>query len=180
MSDPNDTQPAKPVDAPAESPVPATKTVADIGDAVISAAENRSAKRSGAVASICDALKELFEHAPKRALGWVCAGVSFFVVLCGVGIMVALIQYGWPSMAAKQLKNWEVIDDSGKAKIELRTATEDGKIATSWIDVPKEVADPKAWATKFYGEQQPLKQMPLIPTDTEPIAPVVLTPGEKT
>jgi len=171
MSDPNATQPAKPID-----PIltPSTKTVPDLdmNPLNLDSSSPQTAKRSGAVASICDALKELFEHAPKRALGWVCAGVSFFVVLCGVGIMVALIQYGWPSMAAKQLKNWEVIDDSGKAKIELRTATEDGKIATSWIDVPKEVADPKAWATKFYGEQKPLTRMTLIPaienkTDTE-------------
>ncbi len=159
MSDPQATQPAEPVPAPA----PATETA-------------KLAKR-GTIAAICDALKVLFQKAPKVALGWICAGLAIFIVLCGVGIMWAFIMRGWPSMADKKIQNWEMVNEkSGKAVVELRTATEGGKIETSRIEVPEGVADPKDWATKRYGEQRPLKKLDLIPpestTDTTPVAPI--------
>jgi hypothetical protein len=121
-------------------------------------------------------LKELFHSAPKKALGWVCAGLAIFLVLCGVGIMWAFIMWGWPSMTGKKIQNWELVNEkSGKAVIELRTATEGGKIETSRVDVPTGVADPKAWAMERYGESRPLKTLDLIPlepaTDTAPVAP---------
>jgi len=129
-------------------------------------------KGAGAIAAICDALKDLFGHAPKQALGWVCAGVSVFVVLCGVGIMAAFIMYGWPTMADKELQNWEVMTTkSGVPTVEVRTVDKMGVMSRRSVDVPEGEPDPKAWAIKKYGEQKPLKRMPLIPMDDKlPIA----------
>jgi len=141
--------------------------------------EKPASRRAGAVAAICDALKELFEHAPKRALGWVCAGVAMFVVLAGVGVMSALILYGWPSMATKQPKNWELVGDAAVPVVELREMDEGGAVTVKKVEVPKGVADPHKWAIERYGEQRPLtlKEMPLIPMDDKP--PVDNQPGKE-
>jgi hypothetical protein len=186
MSDPDETQvkapavpepattipaaeiPTAPESVTHPAPVPATETP--------TVPEVSSRKRGGAVSAICDALKELFHSAPKKVLGWVCAGLAIFLVLCGVGIMWAFIMWGWPSMTGKKLQNWELVNEkSGKAVVELRKATEGGKIETSRVEVPEGVADPKAWALERYGEQRPLKKLDLIPlepaTDTAPVAP---------
>jgi len=154
------------------TPVPAseTPTAPEIS--------SRPAKRGGAVQAICDALKELFHSAPKKALGWVCAGLAIFLVLCGVGIMWAFIMWGWPSMTSKKIQNWELVNEkSGKAMVELRTATEGGKIETSRIEVPEGVADPKAWAMERYGEPRPLKKLEPT-TNTAPASPAILTPKD--
>ena len=116
----------------------------------------KSAK-GGAAAAICDALKELFEHAPKRALGWVCAGVAVFAVLIGVGMMGALILYGWPSMSAEErVKNWELKAEAGKPVVEVRNMDKEGLVTMKKVDVPKGVSDPKSWAIERFGEQRPL------------------------
>jgi hypothetical protein len=124
------------------------------------------AKGGGAVAAICDALKDLFSHAPKQALGWVCAGVATFVVLCGVGIMAAFIMYGWPTMADKELQNLEVMTTkSGVPTVEVRSVDKAGVMSRRSVEVPLGESDPKAWATKEYGVQRPLKRIPMIPVD---------------
>lgn len=124
-------------------------------------------KSAEAVAAICDALKDLFDHAPKQALGWVCAGVAAFVVLCGVGIMAAFIIYGWPTTAEKELQNWEVMSNKagGTPTVEVREVDNAGVMSRRSVEVPPGEADPKAWATKEYGNQKPLKRMPMIPMD---------------
>ena len=188
MSDPNATQPAKPVDPPNNAPS-SVKTVTDMALGEISqvTASPLTAKKGsmGAVAAICDALKELFRDAPKRALGWVCAAVGVFVVLCGVGIMVAFIQQGWPSLSAKPKHNWELMNNGDRHGVEVRTLTPEGKLQEKWVEIPAEVdpADHKTWAAARYGEQKPLTKMELIPlsppSDTAPAAPIVLTPEKK-
>ena len=136
-----------------------TDTKPDVHAAIVPA-------KTGAVAAICDALKDLFEHAPKNALGWVCAGVALFITLCGVGIMVAFIMYGWPTTAEKELQNWEVMTTkAGTPTVEVREVDNAGVMSRHSVEVPKGEADPKSWATKEYGVQRPLKRMPLIPMD---------------
>lgn len=129
------------------------------------------AKRGGAVAAIADALKELFEHAPKRALGWVCAGVAVFVVLSGVGLMCALIMYGWPSMAQKKMvRNWELKAESGNPVVEFRELDKEGAVSLKKVDVPKDALDPMAWAVERFGEQKMLsvKDLPAAPAADPP------------
>jgi len=177
MSDPQDTQPLESVPAPASdsTPTPAPSPV----PASIPVAEAAPTAKKGAVASICDVLKTLFCRAPKSALGWVCAGVTAFVVLCGIGIMIAFIMYGWPSMATKKLHNWEVVKDGNKAMVEVRSLNTDGKIDLLTVPVPEEIKNPKAWALERYGEQRVLELVPakdtvLAPeTDTAPVLPMV-------
>ena len=126
--------------------------------------------KMGAVAAICDALKELFEHAPKNALGWVCAGVALFIALCGVGIMTAFIMYGWPTMADKELQNWEVMTTkAGISTVEVRGVDNAGVMNRHSVEVPKGEADPKAWAVSRYGEQKPLTRMSMIPMDKKSV-----------
>jgi hypothetical protein len=125
-------------------------------------------KSRGATVSICDMLRELFDRAPKKALSWVCAGVAIFVVLSGVGVMGALLKFGWPTLAAKRMQNWELKTEAGKSFVELRQRDEAGEVKTEKVIVPVDVLDPKAWAVSRYGEQKPLTEMPTTSTNRTP------------
>ena len=79
-----------------------------------------------------------------------------FVVLCGIGIMGAFILYGWPTAAAKQLTNWDIVEVAGVPSVELREIDNSGKVISESIKIPAEVPDPHEWARERYGEQRTL------------------------
>ena len=144
MSDPDETQTAPAVKVPEVSGlVPVEES-------------------NGAVDSICDTLKELFRRAPKAALSLVCASVAAFVVMCGIGIMIAFISYGWPTMAAKQVQNWELKNDNGTSVVELRSRDDMGEMMVETVEVPVDVPDAHEWAVSKYGEQKPLTEIPIL------------------